>query len=406
MAGRTAVIGGGAAGMAAAYAAACSGEQVVLFEQNEKLGKKLYITGKGRCNLTNAGGRDAFFSHVLKNPKFLYSAWAAMDSASWMEQIETEGVPLKVERGDRVFPQSDKSSDIIRALERMLRRAGVMIRLNTKVRDILTEGGRISGICTEQGNLPFDRVIVATGGCSYPSTGSTGDGYRFAEATGHRVTERVPSLVPLITKETWPGSLAGVTLKNVRLLADISGKRSESEPGELLFTHTGISGPLALSLSGLICEHPEGTRIWIDLKPGLTPEQLDARLLRDLESESRKKVGGALHALLPARLLSMVFSISGIDPEIPVPEFTRAMRLRLRDTLKAVPLTIRSVGGFSEAIITRGGVDVRDLFAKTMESRIVPGLFFAGEVLDVDATTGGYNLQIAWSTGTLAGRSS
>ena len=400
------MIGGGAAGMAAAYAAACSGEQVVLFEQNEKLGKKLYITGKGRCNLTNAGGRDAFFSHVLKNPKFLYSAWAAMDSTSWMEQIEAEGVPLKVERGNRVFPQSDKSSDIIRALEHMLHRAGVGIRLNTKVRDILTEGGRVSGICTEQGNLSFDRVIVATGGCSYPSTGSTGDGYRFAEGTGHRVTKRVPSLVPLITEETWPGTLAGITLKNVRLLAEISGKKSESEPGELLFTHTGISGPLALSLSGLICEHPEGTRLWIDLKPGLTPDQLDARLLRDFESESRKKAGGALHALLPARLLSMIFSISGIDPEIPVPEFSRAMRLRLRDTLKAVPLTVRSLGGFSEAIITRGGVDVRDLSPKTMESRIVPGLFFAGEVLDVDATTGGYNLQIAWSTGTLAGRSS
>ena len=278
--------------------------------------------------------------------------------------------------------------------------------MNTKVRDILTEGGRVSGICTEQGNLSFDRVIVATGGCSYPSTGSTGDGYRFAEGTGHRVTKRVPSLVPLITEETWPGTLAGITLKNVRLLAEISGKKSESEPGELLFTHTGISGPLALSLSGLICEHPEGTRLWIDLKPGLTPDQLDARLLRDFESESRKKAGGALHALLPARLLSMIFSISRIDPEIPVPEFSRAMRLRLRDTLKAVPLTVRSLGGFSEAIITRGGVDVRDLSPKTMESRIVPGLFFAGEVLDVDATTGGYNLQIAWSTGTLAGRSS
>ena len=399
------VIGGGPAGMLAAANAARSGHRVTLFERNEKLGKKLYITGKGRCNVTNIADRDAFFEHVLRNPRFLYSAFSHFDNKALMERIEQAGVPLKTERGGRVFPVSDKSSDILRACEKILREAGVTVRLNTRVDEILTRDGAVRGIRVGGETLACDAIVVATGGISYPQTGSTGDGYAFARATGHAVEEPVASLVPLMTEESWPRALAGLTLKNVTLSAEKKGKEIFSELGELLFTHFGVSGPLVLSLSGVIAGQPAGTRLRIDLKPALSREQLDARLLRDLQEGARQQVKTALHALLPQRLLETVLELAGIDGALPVGQLNKAMRLRLAELLKALPLTVGGARGLNEAVVTRGGVSVRDVNASTMESKRVKGLYFAGEVLDLDATTGGYNLQIAWSTGALAGDS-
>ena len=399
------VIGGGAAGMIAAANAAQAGHVVTLFERNEKLGKKLYITGKGRCNVTNIADRDAFFEHVLRNPRFLYSAFSHFDNKALMERIERAGVPLKTERGGRVFPDSDKSSDILRALERIVRDAGVTVRLNSRIEAILVRDGAIDGVRMGGESIPCEAVVVATGGVSYPQTGSTGDGYTFARATGHRIEEPVASLVPLTTQETWPCSLAGVTLKNVTLSATKNGKVIFSELGELLFTHFGVSGPLVLSLSGVIAGAPAGTRMQIDLKPALTQEQLDARIVRDLQEGAKQQVKTALHALLPQRLLEIVLELAQIDGAKPVGEFSKAMRQRLVDTLKALELTVSGARGLNEAVVTRGGVSVKDVNASTMESKLVKGLYFAGEVLDLDATTGGYNLQIAWSTGALAGDS-
>ena len=399
------VIGGGPAGMLAAANAARNGHQVTLLERNEKLGKKLYITGKGRCNVTNIADRDAFFEHVLRNPRFLYSAFSHFDNKALMERIEQAGVPLKTERGGRVFPASDKSSDILRACEKIVREAGVTVRLNTLVEEVVTLDGAVSGIRLDGKMLSCDAVVIATGGISYPQTGSTGDGYTFARATGHTVEEPVASLVPLVTEENWPRELAGVTLKNITLSAEKKGKEVFSELGELLFTHFGISGPLVLSLSGVIAGQPAGTRLKIDLKPALSREQLDARLLRDLQEGAKQQVKTALHALLPQSLLETVFELAGIDGALPVGQLSKTMRLQLVEMLKALPLTVSGARGLNEAVVTRGGVSVKDVNASTMESKRVKGLYFAGEVLDLDATTGGYNLQIAWSTGALAGDS-
>ncbi len=399
------VIGGGPAGMICAANAARNGHTVTLFERNEKLGKKLYITGKGRCNVTNIAERDAFFEHVLRNPRFLYSAFSHFDNKDLMERIERAGVPLKTERGGRVFPVSDKSSDILRACEKIVRESGVTVRLNAHVDEVLTQDGAVSGIRIGSQTLACDAVVVATGGISYPQTGSTGDGYDFARATGHSVEEPVASLVPLVTEELWPRELAGLTLKNVTLTAEKKGKEVFSELGELLFTHFGISGPLVLSLSGVIAGQPAGTRLAIDLKPALSRQQLDARLLRDLQEGARQQVKTALHALLPQRLLEIVLELAKIDGALPVGQLSKTMRLQLVEMLKALPLTVSGARGLNEAVVTRGGVSVKDVNASTMESKRVKGLYFAGEVLDIDATTGGYNLQIAWSTGALAGDS-
>lgn len=399
-----AVIGGGPAGMMAAATAARLGHTVTLFEHNEKLGKKLYITGKGRCNVTNAAARDGFFAHVLRNPRFLYSAWANFDASDVMALFERLGVALKTERGGRVFPASDKSSDILRAMETYVRSSGVSVNLETEVTEIAAQDGVVTGVVTRDGALQFDAVILATGGRSYPQTGSTGDGYAFAKALGHTVKPPVASLVPLVTQERWPTELAGVTLKNIALSARAGDKKIFSELGELLFTHFGVSGPLVLSLSGVIAGNPAGTKLAIDFKPGLTAEQLDARLLRDLNENAKKQVQSALHALLPARLLTAVLALAEIDGTLPVGELTKAKRHALLDVLKGAPLTVSGAHGIDEAVVTCGGVNVAEVNASTMESRLVRGLYFAGEVLDVDATTGGYNLQIAWSTGALAGR--
>ena len=402
---RVAVIGGGAAGQIAAIKAAENGHSVTLLEQNEKLGKKLFITGKGRCNVTNAADREGFFRHVVRNPRFLYSAYAKFDNASVMSLIETAGVPLKIERGQRVFPASDHSSDILKALERTLRARGVSVRLNTRVSAILTSGGAVSGIRVGETVEPFDAVILATGGLSYPSTGSTGDGFRFAEALGHTVIPPKGSLVPLETEEHWCAELSGLTLKNVTLTAFRNGREVYSELGEMLFTHFGVSGPLVLSCSALIAEAPEGTLLSIDLKPGLSEEQLDARLLRDLAANAKKTFSGALYGLLPQKLLGIVLETAGIDGTSQAGNCTKAQRRALVETLKGLKLHVTQARPIAEAIVTRGGVSVREVNPSTMESRKIANLFFAGEILDTDAFTGGFNLQIAWSTGALAGSS-
>lgn len=402
---RVAVIGGGAAGQIAASFAAQKGHSVTLFERNEKLGKKLYITGKGRCNLTNHCDPDSFFRNVVRNPRFLHSAYSFFDADAIIALIEGAGVQTKTERGQRVFPSSDKSSDVLKALDRIVRNAGVAVRLNTRVSGIAAEQGRIKGVQFENHMEPFDAVILATGGLSYPTTGSTGDGYRFARELGHTVTDLHPSLVPLETTESWCGSLSGLSLKNVVLSAYRDGKLVFSEMGEMLFTHFGVSGPLILSCSSVLAKDPSETLLTIDLKPGLTKEQLDARLIRDITANQRKSVAGAFHGLLPASLLPVVLSISKIDPDFPASRFSKAMRSGLVETLKALPVHVRGARPYSEAVITCGGVSVKEVNPSTMESKIVRNLFFAGEILDVDAFTGGFNLQIAWSTGALAGSS-
>ncbi len=403
---RTAVIGGGAAGQLAAIKAAENGHRVTIFEQNEKLGKKLFITGKGRCNVTNAADREGFFRHVVRNPRFLYSAYAHFDSAAIMALIEAAGVPLKVERGQRVFPASDHSSDILKALERTVKARGVEVRLNTRVSEILTNGEAVAGVRIGQTVEPFDAVILATGGLSYPSTGSTGDGFRFARALGHTIEPLTGSLVPLEAAETWCAELSGLTLKNVTLTAyRKNGKEVYTELGEMLFTHFGVSGPLVLSASALLAGEAEGALLSIDLKPGLTCEQLDARLLRDLAANAKKTFGGALYGLLPQRLLGIVLEAAGVDAAAQAANCTKVQRQALVETLKGLQLHVTGARPVAEAIVTRGGVSVREVNPSTMESKKVKNLYFAGEMLDTDAFTGGFNLQIAWSTGALAGSS-
>lgn len=404
------VIGGGAAGMMAALFAARGGAKVTLLEKNEKLGKKLFITGKGRCNVTNASDMQAYQRSVFRNPRFLYAAFACLDNQSLMAMLEELGVPLKVERGNRVFPQSDKSSDIIRALSRALERAGVHVRLNATVDALVIRDGRCVGARLGDGaRLSADAVILATGGLSYPSTGSTGDGHRMAEVCGHAIVRPMPALVPIDTAESWPGTLAGLTLKNVQLSAYAAGgkkeKRIYSQMGELLFTHTGISGPLALTLSSLLPEDLSAVRMEIDLKPALDEQTLDARLVRDFREMSRKQLGTVADGLAPHSLAERLVRLAGLSPSMPVNGITAVQRAKLLRAIKALPLRPARVRGFEEAIVTRGGVSVKDINPSTMQSKRLPGLYFAGELIDVDAATGGYNLQIAFSTGALAGKS-
>lgn len=403
---KIAVVGGGAAGQMAAIMAARRGLAVTLFEKNEKLGKKLYITGKGRCNVTNDCSREDFFENIIENPRFLYSAYTAFDQRAVMELIEQAGTPLKVERGQRVFPVSDKSSDVLAALERAGREAGVQVRLYTQIKSVLTENGEAVGLVTREGeHLFFDKVILATGGVSYPSTGSTGEGLLMAQETGHTVTKLYPSLVPLETVESWPFALSGLTLKNVSLTVEKEGKVLCRELGEMLLTHFGVSGPLVLTASAYLAGRAEGARLYIDFKPGLTAEQLDKRLVRDLGENPRKTLEGAFTGLLPGRLLEAVLKAAGLEGQMTASNLTRAQRQKLGSLLKAMPLTVKRARGFNEAVVTRGGISVREVSPSTMESKRIRGLFFAGEMLDVDGFTGGFNLQIAWSTGALAGQS-
>lgn len=404
---KVAIVGGGAAGMMAAVFAARNGHEVHLFEKNEKLGKKLYITGKGRCNLTNACDIEELFFNVRKNAKFLYSAFYSFSNEETIRMFEELGLKTKTERGNRVFPVSDHSSDVIAVLAKELNRLHVNIHLHTEVERIEAENGCIVGIQTKQGRQEADAVILATGGVSYPATGSTGDGYRFAKETGHKITPLSPSLVPFLIKEDYVKQLQGLSLKNVQVSIGEGKKQLYSDFGEMLFTHFGVSGPLILSASTYISPYPEGKELplYVDLKPALSEKQLDNRILREFDGAQNKQFKNAVAGLFPSKLLPVMISLSGIAEEKKVHEITREEREAFVRLIKHMPMTITGLRDFKEAIITRGGVQVKDVQPSTMESKYVKNLYFAGEVLDVDAMTGGFNLQIAWSTAYLAGNS-
>ena len=400
------VVGGGAAGMMAAVTAARNGKKVRLIEKNEKLGKKLFITGKGRCNITNAADIEELFSAVVSNPKFLYSSFYSMTNDQVIDFFEELGVKTKVERGGRVFPESDHSSDVIRALEQEMKRLGVEIRLRAEAEEILAEDGRVTGVRLSSGKeLHADAVIIATGGISYPSTGSTGDGYRFARECGHKVADLSPALVPMEVKEWYARELMGLSLRNVEIRITDGKKKLYEEFGEMLFTHYGVTGPVILSASSIVGkklrEHP--LTLHIDLKPALTEEQLDKRMLREFESNHNRQFKNAVDSLFPSKLKPVIVELSGIQEDKKVNEVTKEERLHFVRLIKDFSMTLTGMRGYNEAIITKGGVSVKEIDPGTMESKLVNGLYFAGEVLDLDAVTGGYNLQIAWSTGYLAG---
>ena len=405
---RVIVIGGGAAGMMAAYAAASCGHSVVLLEQNEKLGKKLFITGKGRCNVTNACEREKLFENVVSNPKFLYSAFSEFDNGDLMELLRRAGCPLKVERGERVFPVSDHASDVTAALTRLLKERGVEVRLHVKVKEISAADGRVTGALLANGQyIRADAVVLATGGLSYPTTGSRGDGHRIAEGLGHTLKTCTPALTPMETAEQWCTSLQGLSLKNVTLTMRCGGKQIWSGFGEMLFTHFGISGPLVLPASSYYgkCKDKTAVTAAVDLKPALTMEQLDRRILRDFEENRNKQFKNVIGSLYPSRLVPVMILLSGIDGEKKIHEGTRQERSRLAEVTKNLTMRVTGLRDFAEAIITQGGIRVKEVNPSTMESKIVQGLYPVGELLDLDAVTGGFNLQIAWSTGYLAGRS-
>ncbi|PNV61140.1 aminoacetone oxidase family FAD-binding enzyme [Clostridium sp. chh4-2] len=405
--GKVVIIGGGAAGMAAGIAAAGHGHEVHIYEKNEKLGKKIFITGKGRCNVTNACDMETLFQSVVTNSKFLYSSFYGFNNYDVMDLVESAGCPLKTERGNRVFPVSDKSSDIISAFSRKLRELGVEIHLHEEVKELIVEDGICKGILLKKnrGKVSADAVIVATGGLSYPTTGSTGDGYQFAKSAGHSITELSPALVPFETKETVVKDLQGLALKNVEVTILKGGKELYREFGEMLFTHFGVSGPVLLSASSYAAkELKKGPlTLSIDLKPALSEEQLDARILREFEGAINKRFKNALVHLYPSKMIPVMIERSGINPEKKVNEITRQERQKLIDLTKHFCLTLVSLRDYKEAIITQGGVEVKEINPKTLESKLVKQLYFAGEVLDVDAVTGGFNLQVAWSTGWAAG---
>lgn len=399
-----AVIGGGPAGMTAAYFAAAGGAKVTLYEPNPMLGKKMRITGKGRCNVTNNCTPEEFLKNVTRNHRFLYSAIYRFTPADAMEFFESAGVPLKTERGRRVFPVSDSAKDATEALVRKVKEVGVRV-VRARILEIKTENGEATGVVTDRGEYSHSAVIVATGGLSYPLTGSTGDGYKFAESAGMKVTDLKASLVPIVTKENF-APLSGLSLKNVVLEVKKkeSGKTVFSEMGEMLFTHFGVSGPLVLSASSHMTDGKiSDYEMKIDLKPALSYEELDVRVLSDFKKYSQKDFVNSLSDLLPVKLINKVVEISEIPPRIKVNSVTKEMRKRLVEVLKAFPVTPVKARPIDEAIVTCGGVDTSELKPKTMESRKVKGLYFAGEVIDADAYTGGYNLQIAYSTGVLAG---
>lgn len=446
------IVGGGAAGMMAAVAAAKADKQkrnhIILLEKNEKLGKKLFITGKGRCNVTNACEIEAFFSNIMGHAKFLYSAIYGFDNQAVMQFFEAAGCPLKIERGQRVFPKSDHSSDIIKALEQELKKLGVQIRLDSEVQKInahllenveeiikksddkadkyhvkkrnnkkkLIQNREISDVevydrkAGKKEVLHADKIIIATGGCSYVLTGSTGDGYRFAEDCGHNIVPTAPALVPFSIKETWCYALQGLSLKNVQASVELGGKQIFSGFGEMLFTHYGVSGPLILSASSFYVQSRKSelaascaAKLFIDLKPALSYEQLDKRILREFDENKNKQFKNAICSLFPAKLVPVMPLLAEIDPDKKVNEITREERERFVYAVKHMGLTITGIRDYDEAIITKGGVETKEISPSTMESKLVKGLYFAGEVIDVDALTGGFNLQIAWSTGYLAG---
>lgn len=401
---RLAVIGGGAAGMMASIMAAEKGVSVDLYERNEKLGKKLYITGKGRCNLTNACDMEELLGSVKSNPKFLYSAFYGFSNQDVMDFFEKEGLPLKVERGNRVFPQSDRSADVLDTLRGALKRAGVRVHLMSRVESF---GRERDGFCLKlsEGKTAYaDKVFVATGGISYESTGSTGDGYTFARELGLQVTELCPSLVPFNIKESFVKELQGLALKNISIKV-LDGKKVLCEDfGELMFTHFGVSGPVILTASSICAKkvREKTLKLLLDLKPALTKEQLDARILREFEMAKNRKFGNAAAVFFPAKLTPVMVKLSGISPDKKVNEITKEERQRFLQNMKELELTVTGLRGYNEAVVTKGGVSVKEIHPATMESKKIPGLYFIGEVLDLDAVTGGFNLQIAWSTAAAA----
>jgi hypothetical protein len=398
------VIGGGPAGMMAAGTAAQKGDKVILVEKKDRCGRKLFITGKGRCNVTNNTDPESLIANTPGNPYFLYSAYYSFTSQDTMAFFEDLGVRLKTERGNRVFPVSDKSGDIVRALERYIKDNGVEVRLNTRVDGIVVDNGKVIGVKIGGKTVNCESVIVATGGLSYPVTGSDGDGFRFAKNVGHSVTKLYPSLVPLKTKEKWVAEVMGLSLKNVRLTIKIDGKQAYSDFGEMLFTHYGISGPLVLTASRYVTDKTDKKiDAYIDLKPALSEKELDTRLLKDFAKYANKDFKNALDDLLPLKLIPVIISLSGISPEKKVNGVTKEERQHLLKLLKALPLTVIGTSGYNEAVVTAGGVEVDEIDPSTMESKLVKGLYFAGEIMDVDAFTGGFNLQIAFATGHLAG---
>ncbi len=400
------IIGGGAAGMMAAVTAAENGHAVHVYEKNEKLGKKLFITGKGRCNLTNACDMEELFDAVCTNGKFLYSAFYGFTNQDAIRFFEKSGLKIKVERGNRVFPASDRSSDVIAVLQRRMKSLGVNVHLNMAVKEVLAEDGCVKGILTEAGDeADADAVIIATGGLSYQTTGSTGDGYRFAEALGHQVTELSPALVPLNVKEDVVKGLQGLSLRNVRAGIYDGKKRLYEDFGEMMFTHFGVTGPLILTASSRIQKQirKKELRLAIDLKPALSEDQLDRRILRDFEEAKNKQFKNAVNGLFPAKLVPVMIEKSGILPEKKVNEISKEERHHFLRLIKNFELTVTGLRDYNEAIVTKGGVHVKEVNPATMESRRVSGVYFAGEVLDLDAVTGGFNLQIAWSTAYAAG---
>ena len=411
---RIGVIGAGAAGLIAGAFAAANGCEVDIIDGNEKAGKKLFLTGKGRCNITNSADLDEFLRQIPHNGRFLYGAFGRFFNNDIIKIINAYGVPTKLERGGRYFPESDKSSDVIRALTSFCAGKGANLVLNSLVTGLDRKGDGFTVHIKGQPSREYDSVILATGGMSYASTGSTGDGFRFAKALGHTVTELKPSLIPLVTAESWPCELMGLSHKNVTLRAykhaENAAKNAKKrkpvyeELGEMLFTHFGVSGPLVLSASSYLAEAPEGAELEIDIKPALSHEVLDARVLRDFEKYKHKQVRNAMVELLPQRLIDTVLALAEVEPETTIDCLTREQRLSIVGTMKCMRLTVKCARPMNEAIITRGGIPIKEVNPSTMESKLVPGLFFAGEVLDVDAHTGGFNLQIAFSSGAAAGK--
>ncbi|RDU23127.1 BaiN/RdsA family NAD(P)/FAD-dependent oxidoreductase [Anaerosacchariphilus polymeriproducens] len=402
------IVGGGAAGMFASVFAGRNGNEVHVFEKNEKLGKKLFITGKGRCNLTNSSDMENVFESVQRNRKFLYSSFYGFTNNDTIEFFEKAGMPIKIERGNRVFPLSDRSSDVISTLKKEMKKAGVEVHLNKKVANLLIDDKKVSGIVLEGGEkIEAEHVIVATGGFSYQSTGSTGDGYEFARTAGLAINEISPSLVPLVTQESYVTRLQGLSLKNVEVSIYENKKRIFQDFGEMLFTHFGVSGPLILSASSIINEnikkHP--LLLSIDLKPALTLEQLDKRVIREFKENKNKQFKNTINSLFPAKLIPIMIELSEISPEKQVNEISKEERTRFVQLIKNLQMTITGFRDYNEAIITRGGVHIKEVDPSTMESKKIRGLYFIGEVLDLDALTGGFNLQIAWSTAYAAGNS-
>ena len=400
------VVGAGAAGLMAAGRAAEKGHEVHLYEKNNRIGKKILITGKGRCNVTNDSDVEGLLDNIPGNPYFMYSSFYQLDSFALQEFFKNLGLELKVERGKRVFPVSDRSLDVVLALEKYIKQNKVKLHLESPVESILIEDGQAAGIRLKNGKEEkADGVIVCTGGLSYPGTGSTGDGYRFAKAAGHHVTKLYPSLVPLKTAENWCHELMGLSLKNIEItIKNNKGKKVYTDFGEMLFTHFGVSGPVILSASRhIILTIEEGYKLYIDLKPAMDEKKLDARLLRDFEKFANKDFINALDELLPQKLIPVIIELAEIDPRKKVNSITKEERKRLVSLLKALPLTITGVTGYNEAVVTCGGIETDEIDPSTMESKLVKNLHFAGEVLDVDAYTGGFNLQIAFSTGYTAG---